>query len=94
MSYHDVCHDWWWCTFFKPVYFLAKRTRNVGLFWPLLATFSYFVANLLVLVLSSSIKSSRMNNSTGSNNHLRSIDLLKSTRNSQIQPKIARNCQK
>ena len=32
--------------FFKLVYFLAKRRRKFGLFWPPSANFSYFVANL------------------------------------------------
>ena len=32
----DICHNRHnrrWCTFFKTVYFLAKRTRNFGPFW-------------------------------------------------------------
>ena len=33
----DICHYVrQWCIFFKSLYFFAKRTRNVGLFWPLL----------------------------------------------------------
>ena len=38
----DICHDRHyrrWCTFFKLVYFLAKRTQNFG-------HFGYFITNL------------------------------------------------
>ena len=33
-------HKQRWCTFFEPIYFLAWRTRNLGLFWPVLAILS------------------------------------------------------
>ena len=32
-------HNRPWCTFFKPVYFLAQRMQNLNLFW-------FFVANV------------------------------------------------
>ena len=42
------CYNWQWCTFFfKLLYFLAQRTRNVGLFWLILTNLGYFFfANL------------------------------------------------
>ena len=41
-------NNWPWCAFFKLVYFVAQRTRNFGLLWPVLADFGCFVANLRI----------------------------------------------
>ena len=45
----DNCHNRRWCTFFKPVYFLAYRMRIFGLFWPVWAILSQIYALRCVL---------------------------------------------
>ena len=55
----NICHgcrDQRWCTFFKPVYFFARRTQNVGpsilaLFWLIWAIFSANLRTFLVYFL-------------------------------------------
>ena len=46
-SYYSQPHNWWWCTFFKLVHFLAYTIQKAK-FWHILANFGYFVANLRV----------------------------------------------
>ena len=28
-----ISHNWWWCTFFELVYFLAESMQNFGRIW-------------------------------------------------------------
>ena len=44
-----IGHNRHWCIFFKPVYFLAWRTRNSGLFWPISAILLLCLFHCLVM---------------------------------------------